>query len=117
MAVVSCVGLLAVDITPFLSTWSKSLAYAGLRSWALIKTVPLSAPPLLLVGSSYILLQAINRPRPFELLKRLMLGAAFLLWGITQFMPVSALSIELGNVVIALYVIDLALMIWTELKR
>jgi hypothetical protein len=52
-----------------------------------------------------------------ELLKRLMLGAAFLLWGVVQLMPASNLAAELGNLVIALYVVDLGLIIWTELQK
>ena len=47
------------------------------------------------------------RPRPLELFKRVMLAAAFLLWGIVQLMPAGNLASELGNLVIALYVIDL----------
>ena len=35
-------------------------------------------------------------------------AATFLLWGIVQFMPQNTMSIRLGNVVIALYVLDLA---------
>ena len=46
-----------------------------------------------------------------------MLGIAFLLWGVVQLMPVSDLATELGNVVIALYVIDLGLIIWTDLEK
>ena len=81
-----------------------------------MKGARLSALPLLLAGASYIVLQALLRPSPLELLKRLMLGSAFLLWGITQLMPVSALATELGNIVIALYVIDLGLIIRTDLR-
>jgi hypothetical protein len=47
----------------------------------------------------------------------LMLGTAFLLWGIVQLMPASNLTAELGNVVIALYVVDLGLIIWSDLER
>jgi hypothetical protein len=54
------------------------------------------------------------RPGPLELLKKLMLGAAFLLWGVVQLMPASDLETELGNLVIALYVFDLELMIWID---
>jgi hypothetical protein len=71
----------------------------------------------LLAGSSYVVLQAILRPRPLELLKRLMLGIAFLLWGVVQLMPVGDLAAELENVVITLYVVDLVLIIWTDLQR
>jgi hypothetical protein len=67
-----------------------------------------SAAPLLLVGTSYLFVQPILRPRLLELLKNVLLAATFLLWGIVQFMPQNATSIRLGNVVIALYVLDLA---------
>jgi len=52
-----------------------------------------------------------------ELLRRLMLGSAFLLWGIVQLMPPSALATSLGDLVIALYVFDLGLMVQNELQR
>jgi hypothetical protein len=117
MALVSSVALLCVGATPMLSSLPAYLANAALRGWILLKNVPLSALPLLLAGSSYLVLQVILRPRPLELIKRLMLGAAFLLWGVVQLMPASDLAAELGNVVIALYVVDLGLIIWTELER
>ncbi len=68
----------------------------------------ISAAPLLLVGASFLILQPILRPRTTDLLKNLILAAAFLLWGAIQFLPENAMSIRLGNVVIALYVLDLA---------
>jgi hypothetical protein len=46
-----------------------------------------------------------------------MLGVAFLLWGVVQLMPASDLATELGNVVIALYVVALGLIIWTDLQK
>ena len=67
-----------------------------------------SAAPLLLVGTSFLFVQPILRPRLLELLKNVMLAATFLLWGTIQFMPQNAMSIRLGNVVIAFYVLDLA---------
>ena len=117
MALLSSFALLCVGATPMLSSLPTYVAKAGFRGWALVKNVPLSALPLLLVGSSYLVLQAILRPRPLELLKRLMLGTAFLLWGVVQLMPASDLAAELGNVVIALYVVDLGLIIWTDLEK
>jgi hypothetical protein len=60
------------------------------------------------VGTSFLFVQPILRPRLVELLKNLLLAATFLLWGIVQFMPQNTMSIRLGNVVIALYVLDLA---------
>jgi hypothetical protein len=62
-------------------------------------------------------LQAALRPAPMELIRRLMLGSAFVLWGIVQLMPPSTLATHLGDLVIALYVFDLGLMVQAELQR
>jgi peptidoglycan/LPS O-acetylase OafA/YrhL len=72
----------------------------------------ISAMPLLLVGVAFLILQLMIRPRPKECLKNLLLAATFILWGIVQLMPQNALSMRLGNLVVALYVVDLA---WTTL--
>src|SRR5579862_3307066 len=69
-----------------------------------------TAAPLLLVGTSFLFVQPILRPRLLELFKNVLLAATFLLWGIVQFMPQNAMSMRLGNLVIALYVLDLAWM-------
>jgi hypothetical protein len=68
----------------------------------------ISAAPLLLVGTAYLIWQPVLRPRLIDLLKNALLAATFLLWGGIQFMPQNPLSLRLGNVVIALYVVDLA---------
>jgi hypothetical protein len=80
----------------------------GIGSLPPIPAAASSAAPLLLVGTSFLLVQPILRPRLINLLKNVLLAATFLLWGIIQFMPQNAMSIRLGNVVIALYVVDLA---------
>jgi hypothetical protein len=117
MAVLSSFALLCVGATPLLTSLPTYVAKEAFRGWALVKNLPLSAFPLLLAGSSYLVLQMILRPRPLELLKRLMLGIAFLLWGVVQLMSASGLATELGNVVITLYVADLGLIIWTDLHE
>ncbi len=117
LALLSSFALLCVGATPLLTHLPIHIAKIVARVWALLQTVPLSALPLLLAGTSYIVLQTILRPRPLELIKRLMLGIAFLLWGVVQLMPASDLATELGNLVIALYVVDLGLIIWTELEK
>jgi hypothetical protein len=117
MAVLSSFALLCVGATPLLTSLQAYVAKEALRGWGLVKNLPLSAFPLLLAGSSYLVLQTILRPRPLELLKRLMLAIAFLLWGVVQLMPASKLTAELSNVVIALYVVDLGLIIWTDLQE
>jgi hypothetical protein len=117
LAVLGSFALLCVGATPLLTFLPTYLAKVTFRGGVLVRNLPLSALPLLLAGSSYVVLQAILRPRPLELVKRLMLGIAFLLWGVVQLMPVSDLAAELGNVVIALYVVDLGLIIWTDLQK
>jgi hypothetical protein len=71
----------------------------------------ISAAPLLLIGVSLLIVQTMLRPRWTELLKNILLAAAFILWGVVQLMQESALSKRLGDIVIALYVLDLAWMI------
>jgi hypothetical protein len=73
-----------------------------------------SALPLLAAGLAFLLVQAMIRPRRAELLKNLLIVAAFLLWGVVQLIEHNPLSKSLGDVVIALYVVELA---WTILAR
>ena len=73
-----------------------------------LSAAAISAAPLLLVGASFLILQTIIRPRFAELMKNALLAATFLLWGAVQLMPQNTMSKRLGNVVIALYVLDLA---------
>lgn len=74
----------------------------------------LSALPLLTVGLAFVLAQAMVRPGAWELLKNLLLAATFVLWGIVQLMGQNHLAKILGDLVIALYVTDLA---WTIFWR
>jgi hypothetical protein len=68
----------------------------------------LSAAPLLLVAIAFLILQTMTRPVLKELLKNLLLAATFILWGIVQLLPQNTLSTRLGNLVVALFVLDLA---------
>ena len=68
----------------------------------------LSAAPLLLVGAAFLILQPVIRARWNELLKNTILAGTFLLWGAIQLIPQNAVALRLGNLVIALYVLDLA---------
>ncbi len=76
---------------------------------------PVSALPLLLIGIAYLGLQVMLRPSPIELFKRIMLAAAFILWGIDQLLPMGPVATTLGDIVIVLYIIDLAMMMRTAL--
>jgi hypothetical protein len=68
----------------------------------------LSAVSLLLVGAASLIVLPIIRLRPIEFLKNLLLAATFILWGIVQLMPQNILSLRLDNLVVALFVLDLA---------
>jgi peptidoglycan/LPS O-acetylase OafA/YrhL len=100
MAIACTVGLLTSD--------PNMPVFSGISASAI------SAAPLLLIGASLLVFQAMLRPRGTELLKNLLLAGAFLLWGVVQLMEQSPLSKELGHVVIGLYVLELA---WTILAR
>jgi hypothetical protein len=115
-AVLASAALLLTDVAPQLLTVFKLLGSLAPKAWTLLSHGPMSAMPLLLAGFSYISLQLLLRPRGLELIKRLMLGSAFLLWGIVQLMPPGSLATNLGDFVISLYVLDLGLMIQTELR-
>jgi hypothetical protein len=115
-SLLGCGALLLNDAAARLIAFGKLLLAMAPRGWALLGHAPLSALPLLLVGASYLALQGILRPPPIELLKRLMLGSAFLLWGIVQLMPPCVLATDLGDLVIALYVLDLGIIVQAELR-
>lgn len=84
------------------------LLLLGAQSASGIPAVVISAAPLLLVGVAFLALQPVLRPHLTELLKNVLLALTFLLWGGLQFLPQNSLSMWLGNLVIVLYVVDLA---------
>ena len=116
-AVLGSAALLLSDAGPELRAAVKFAVRLAPRAWAFLGHAPLSAMPLLLIGSAYVGLQALLRPVGIELLKRLLLGSAFLLWGVVQLMPPSVVATDLGDLVIALYVLDLGLIIRGELQE
>jgi hypothetical protein len=76
----------------------------------------MTAMPLLSVGIAFLILQLMIRPRSKELLKNLQLAANFMLWGVIQLMPRNTLSLRLGRVVIAIFVLELAWVILLSLR-
>jgi hypothetical protein len=77
-------------------------------------TSGISSAPLLLIGASFLVVQVMLRPRWTELLKNVLLAATFILWGLVQLMTQNDLSKKLSDVVVALYVFDLA---WVVLSN
>jgi hypothetical protein len=78
---------------------------------------PVSAAPLLLIGTAYLGFQVITQPQPLDLFKALLVSSAFILWGIDQLLPTGWLATTLGDVVIVLYVVDLGWMMIDRLKQ
>ena len=108
-----------------LSTWitvTASLAAGIVLLWSDVFSTtlvhaPVSAAPLLLIGSTYLGFLALLRPKLPDLFKALIVSAAFFLWGIDQLLPSGWFATTLGDVVIVLYVVDLGWMIADRLKE
>jgi hypothetical protein len=102
LAILSCALLLVANAVP--------------RVMASLGHVPLSAAPLILIGTGYMALQCVLRPAFKELLQRLLLGLAFVLWGVDQLLPANTLAAVLGDVVIILFVADLGVITFAHLR-
>lgn len=66
----------------------------------------LGALPLALIALAYLVYQIIKRPAPAELLKAVLLAAAFLLWAANQFWPEGTHATLLNDLAIGLFVLD-----------
>jgi len=84
---------------------------------ATLPHAPISAAPLLLIGAAYLAFQAYIRSGPLDLFRALIVSAAFILWGIDQMLPSGWFAMTLGDIVIMLYVIDLAWLMIDRLKQ
>ena len=71
----------------------------------------LGALPLALIAVTYLLYQAVRRPRPAELGKAIILAAAFLLWAANQFWPKASSATLWNDFAIALFVFDVFLVV------
>ena len=72
---------------------------------------------LILIGSSYIALQLSAGRKWSAMLKGILLGLAFLLWGSEQLLPPSALVTAMDTAVVTIFVVDLSLIIMEHLRR
>jgi hypothetical protein len=71
----------------------------------------------ILIGSSFIGLQLSSGRRWNEVLKEILLGTAFVLWGSEQFLPASPFVTALDSLVVLIFVCDLSSIITARLKR
>jgi len=69
----------------------------------------LGAFPLALIAIAYLLYQRVRRPAPAEMVKAILLAAAFLLWAANQFWPSLRQATLFNDLAIALFVLDVFL--------
>ncbi len=89
-------------------------AWAGFRESDARRFV--SAIPLIAIALACLAFQSTSKPEPLDLLKRLLLSAAFLFWAANQLFPKEGWAPVANDVAIALFVLDLALILSGELR-
>jgi hypothetical protein len=77
----------------------------------------LGAVALILIGGSYVSLQIVSRRSRHDLAKGILLGSAFILWGSEQLLSPSRWITAMDTAVVAIFVVDLGLVIVRQLKR
>jgi hypothetical protein len=76
-----------------------------------------SALPLIAIALACLAFHATWTPEPLDLLKRVLLSAAFLFWAANQLFPTAGWAPVANDVAIALFVMDLALILWGDLRE
>jgi hypothetical protein len=76
-----------------------------------------SAAPPILIGLCWLSLHPVLGAHPIHFIKRLLAAVAFVLWGIDQMLPPGWLAATIGDVVIVLFVLDVALIVRGELTE
>jgi hypothetical protein len=69
----------------------------------------LAAFPLALIAAAYLVFQSVRRPARAEIVKAVLLAAAFLLWAANQFWPNLPQAMLFNDLAIALFVLDVFL--------
>jgi hypothetical protein len=75
------------------------------------------AMAFILIGSSFVSLQLSSGRRWNEMLKEVLLGMAFVLWGSEQFLASSPFVTVLDSLVVLIFVCDLSLIILARLMQ
>jgi hypothetical protein len=76
-----------------------------------------SALPLIAIALACLAFHATWTPEPLDLLKRVLLSAAFLFWAANQLFPTAGWAPVANDIAIALFVLDLALILWSDLRK
>jgi hypothetical protein len=94
------------------------LSVAALLTWNIVPTrfpadahAVLGALPLAMISITYLVYQSVRRPPWRELVKAILLAAAFALWAANQLRPNSSLATLWNDLAIALFVLDVFLVI------
>lgn len=103
LALASSVVLLSLDVSQ------------GFREGEARRVV--SALPLVAIALACLAFHATWRPEPLDLLKRVLLSAAFLFWAANQLFPTEGWAPIANDAAIALFVLDLALILWGDLRE
>lgn len=74
-----------------------------------------SAVPLILIGLAWLFVHPGFGVHPIQFIKRLIAAVAFVLWGVDQMLPPGWWATTVGDVVIGLFVLDMALIVRGEL--
>ncbi len=77
----------------------------------------ISALPLISIALACLAFHATWTPERLDLLKRVLLSAAFLLWAANQLFPSAGWAPVANDLAIALFVLDLALILWSDLRE
>lgn len=110
LSVACCLAALAALAILLISDGMHRLTFTPIHQQA-------GALALMLIGSSYIGLQLSLKRRWSEMLKGILLGTAFLLWGGEQLLPASRLVTAMDTAVVTIFVLDLGLIITEHLRR
>jgi hypothetical protein len=78
---------------------------------------PKSAVPLVAIGISYLTLIFTVDRTPAQRLLGFLVGLAFILWGVEQYLPDPALVAWIDDLVVFLFVLDLGIVIRENLVR
>jgi hypothetical protein len=103
LALASSVVLLSLDVSQ------------GFRESEARRVV--SALPLVAIALACLAFHATWTPEPLDLLKRVLLSAAFLFWAANQLFPTEGWAPVANDTAIGLFVLDLALILWGDLRE
>jgi hypothetical protein len=98
-------GVVALVVTDNLHHFSDTGIHQRLDAW-----------PLIMIGSSYIMLNIASGGSRREQIKGVFLGAAFLLWGAEQLLPPSRLAVLLDEAAVTIFVVDVSVIIWSRIS-